>query len=315
MNDIGNNNIRKLDGGTLLVFRELLLHRRATEAALRLGLSQSAVSHALARLRDLFDDPLFVRKSHGLEPTQRAIELGPRVEALIELASAVLSPEGAFDPSLSTRRFNIAAPYNVTSLIGGKLVEAFRREAPRAAFASRRLLVDMAVAAVRRGEIDIAIGQFASLPPHVEATTLYEDSYCVVARKNHPRVKGSIDLKTYAEIGHVFVGNPVQGTVDEAAYDREQLESAYGTIPDPQLVVTRAYVSQWETAMLMVSMSDVLADCPRRFADVFADRLNLQVLDPPYETVNFRVQAIRRSGVTDLGVDWLMEKIEGSLTA
>lgn len=315
MNDIDKNNIRRLDGGTLLVFRELLLHRRATEVALRLGLSQSAVSHALARLRDLFDDPLFVRKSHGLEPTQRAIELGPRVEALIELAGAVLSPEGGFDPSLSTRRFNIAAPFYVTSLIGGKLAEAFREEAPRAAFVSRRLLVDMAVNAVRRGEIDIAIGQFTSLPPHVKATTLYEDSYCVVARKKHPRVKGSVDLKTYAEIGHIFVGSPAQGTVDETAYDREQLESAYGTIPDPQFVATRAYVSQWETAMLMVSMSDALADCPRRFGDVFADRLNLQVLDPPYEAMKFRVQAIRRSGVTDLGVDWLMEKIEASLAA
>lgn len=309
MSDIDLNNIRRLDGSLLLVFRELLLRRRATEVALRLGLSQSAVSHALTRLRDLFGDPLFIRKSHGLEPTQRALALGPRIEALIEMADNVLTVEGGFDPSLSTRQFNLAAPDYIASLIGGRLGETFRRHAPRAAFVARRLLVDVAVAAVRKGEIDIAMGMFGALPPDIEARTLYEDSYCVVARKGHPKVKGSVDLETYVEIGHVFVGHPSWSIVDEVVYDPAQVGEAYGTIPDPELVKTFAYVSQWQTAMLMVSESDILADCPRRFAERFAKRFNLQVLDPPYDAKHFTVQAIRRSDVTDLGTDWLMERI------
>ena len=309
MNDIDLNNIRRLDGGLLLIFRELLLRRRATEVALRLGLSQSAVSHALTRLRDLFGDPLFIRKSHGLEPTRRALELGPRIEALIEMADNVLSPEGRFDPALSTRQFNLAAPDYITSLIGGPLGETFRREAPRAVFVSRRLLVDVAVAAIRKGEIDVALGMFGALPPDVAAATLYEDSYCVVARKGHPKVKGSVDLETYAAIGHVFVGHPSASVMDEAVYDPVEMGEAYGTIPAPGLVATQAYVSQWQTAMLMVAESGILADCPRRFAERFAKRFGLQVLDPPYETKSFTVQAIRRADVTDLGVDWLMERI------
>lgn len=310
MSNIDRNNIRKLDGGTLLIFRELLLRRRASDVAVKLGLSQSAVSHALARLRNLFGDPLFVRKSHGLEPTERAMELGPHVDALIELAGVLLSPEGAFDPSSSSRCFRIAAPDYVVSLMGGALTHAFARHAPHAAFSSRRLLVGPALAALRRGEVDIALGQFGALPPQLEGSVLHEDSYCVVARKGHPRVKGRIDPQAYAEIGHIFVGDPAMAQQDDALYDMGEVMEAYGTIPDRTSVTTRAYVSHWETALLTVSMSDVLADCPRRFAERFAAKLGLQVLDPPYESMRFPVMAVRRAGIPDLGVDWLLGEIK-----
>jgi hypothetical protein len=74
MSDFNLNQIRRLDGGLLLVFRELLRTRRASAVAQRLGLSPSAISHALNRLRDLFGDPLFIRRPHGFEPTRRAEE-------------------------------------------------------------------------------------------------------------------------------------------------------------------------------------------------------------------------------------------------
>ena len=86
MSDFDLNQIRRLDGGLLLVFRELLRTRRASTVAERLGLSPSAISHALTRLRDLFNDQLFVRRPHGFEPTRRALELGPKIEALIDLS-------------------------------------------------------------------------------------------------------------------------------------------------------------------------------------------------------------------------------------
>ena len=110
MSEFDNDDIRRMDGGLLLIFRELLTRGRASEAARRLGLSPSAVSHALTRLRDVFRDPLFIRRPHGLQPTQRALELGPRVEALIDLVRATISPAGRFDPAGSRRVFNLAAP-------------------------------------------------------------------------------------------------------------------------------------------------------------------------------------------------------------
>src|SRR4051812_12268396 len=105
MSDIDRNKLRRLDGGLLLVFRELLRTGRASVVAQRLGLSQPAISHSLSRLRDLFDDPLFIRRPHGLEPTLRAQELGPQIEALIGLAARAMDPGGGFDPATSERIF------------------------------------------------------------------------------------------------------------------------------------------------------------------------------------------------------------------
>src|SRR6202000_700530 len=110
MSDFDLNQIRRLDGGLLLVFRELLRTRRASVVADRLGLSPSAISHALTRLRDPFDDPLFVRPPHGCEPTRGAEKLGAKIEALIELTGRTLSKDEGFDPARSRRNFRFAAP-------------------------------------------------------------------------------------------------------------------------------------------------------------------------------------------------------------
>ena len=186
MTDFNDVDIRRLDGGLLLVFRELLQRRRATEAAKRLGLSQSAVSHALSRLRELFGDPLFVRRPHGLEPTRRALELGPRVEALLDLAGGLLSGDDGFDHTASRRHFNLGAPGYLATLAGPGLLRALRREAPRAAVVWRTLLLEPALSALRYGEIDVALGHFGLLLAGLQSETLYEDRYCVVARRDHP---------------------------------------------------------------------------------------------------------------------------------
>src|SRR6516162_73523 len=171
MGDIDRTDIRKLDGSLLLVFRALARTRRTTEAARRLGVTQSTVSHALARLRDVFDDPLFVRRSHGLEPTPRALELAPRIDSLIDMAGAVMTRDG-FDPALSERRFRLAAPEFVTVLVGGSLAQAFQRQAPRASFSVDFLLGGDALEMLRRGEIDLVLGQFPSLPAGMAAEIL-----------------------------------------------------------------------------------------------------------------------------------------------
>src|SRR4029450_7302967 len=109
MSDIKSTDIRRLDGNLLLVFRELIRTRRTTETARGLGITQSTVSHALARLRDLFGDPLFMRRPHGLQPTPRALELAPRIDSLIDMAGAMMTREGGFDPARSERQFRLAA--------------------------------------------------------------------------------------------------------------------------------------------------------------------------------------------------------------
>lgn len=308
MNEFDNLQIRKVDGGLLLIFHELLARRQASAVAQHLGLSPSAISHGLARLRDLFGDPLFIRRSHGLEPTRRALELGPQVEALIELIGVTVTPEKVFDPSQTRRRFRIACPDYITSLTGDRLVQSFREEAPRSILLIRPIMLARALTAIRRGEIDLAIGAFGDLPPGLVAIPVYEDRYCVIARKDHPVIHGHVEPLTYAMTGHVFVGNPEGPLVDEGAVDRDAERAAYGSMPSPEVVRTHAYVSAWETAALIVSRSDVIADCPRRLAERLAGPLGLQILDPPYNSISLVIQAVRREG-RDSGVDWLLEKV------
>jgi len=315
MGEFDFNDIRRLDGSLLLVFRELLTHRRAIEAARRLGLSQSAVSHSLGRLRALFNDPLFIRLPHGLEPTQRALELGPRIEALIELVGTTLSSKTRFDPAKARRQFSLAGPESIASIIGARLAEIFIETAPDATFAMRPLLIDLALNALRRGEIDLALGRFTRIPPGLEAEVLYTDRLCVIARQGHPTVRPPLDFTTYAATPHVFVGQPPGMTFNVLPYDPEQMAQAYGMVPERDKVRTVAYVSQWENAMLIVAASDAIAECPERLALRYASTLGLQTIDPPDETGAARpqvVQAVRRGGGADPGIDWLLDQVRAA---
>src|ERR1700743_1428887 len=148
MTEIDINNIRRLDGGLLLVFREVLRHRRTTDAAKRLGITQSTVSHALDRLRDLFGDPLFVRRPHGLEPTRRALDLGPRVDALLDIVTQTLGRDTGFHPATRRRQFPFSAPEFIAGLLGPRLIARFGRAAPGASFAIDYLGPEQALAAL-----------------------------------------------------------------------------------------------------------------------------------------------------------------------
>jgi DNA-binding transcriptional LysR family regulator len=314
MSEFDQVRIRKLDGGLLLIFRELLVRRQAAAVAHQLGLSPSAISHALGRLRDLFDDPLFVRRSHGLEPTQRALDLGPRIESLIETIGQTMGGEPSFDPRVSRRRFRIACAAPMDSLIGPALVEAFSEEAPLATFSTRYAVLERALRAVRRGEADVALGVFPTVPPNFAAVRLFDDEYCVIARRGHPLVDaGRIDANAYATAGHVFVGNPDGALADETPIDREAMDATYGVLPGPNVIRTHAYVGLWETAMLIVATTDAMADCPRSLATRYAARLGLQILEPPFQPFRFTVQAVRRANARDTGLDWLMGKLAAAV--
>src|ERR1700754_4859021 len=160
MSDIDITKLRRLDGGLLLVFRELLRTGRASETAERLGLSQPAISHALSRLRDLFDDLLFVRRPHGFEPTRRAQALGPQIEALIGLAGRAMNP-GGFDPATSDRIFRFAAPEFVTALMGAELINRLKVVAPGVSFAIDHLAEEETYRPMGLGDGEFAIGRFS----------------------------------------------------------------------------------------------------------------------------------------------------------
>jgi DNA-binding transcriptional LysR family regulator len=298
MSDIVENNIRRLDGGLLLVFRGLLRQGRTTAVADELGLSQSAVSHALARLREVFDDPLFTRRPHGLEPTRRALELGPRIDALLDQIGDALRRGTSFDPAKSERRFAMAAPEFVAALIGAELVNTFRAEAPRAQLGIGFLSPQLSIEALRRGEIDLALGRFGALPHEFLSETVYRDKYCVAARKSHPKLKGRISLAQYNSIGHVFASSESETGSD--------IRSTPG-------IACTAFMPGWQTVLSVVASSDAIATAPRKLVERQAKRLGLQVINPPFVPFAIEVAAVRRAGSADAGIDWLLGRIRKAI--
>ena len=170
MNEI---DLRRADLNLLVVFQVLLSERHVGRAASRLHLTQSAVSHALRRLRDLFGEPLFIRHPKGVEPTARALALAPAIADILHRAQLVLASPG-FDPT-AARSFTIATIDLTVTTILLPLIEHLRRAAP--AIDIRILPLDRqhVVAAFDRQEIDVAILSFrdlrrASCAPHCSVT-------------------------------------------------------------------------------------------------------------------------------------------------
>jgi DNA-binding transcriptional LysR family regulator len=162
------NDLRRIDLNLLVILDALLSEQHVTRAAERLHLSQPAVSHALARLRDLLGDPLLVRAGAGLVPTSRAMELmAPLTEALAQVQS-LLAPN-AFDPATTRRTFRLAmSDYGAAIVLPG-LIRTLRSEAPgidlQISHASREGMLD----GILNGDIDIAVGVFRKCPTNCAA--------------------------------------------------------------------------------------------------------------------------------------------------
>jgi LysR family transcriptional activator of mexEF-oprN operon len=301
---INLSKIKRLDGTLLLIFRELIRQGRTTVVAERLGLTQSAVSHALTRLRDLFEDPLFVRRPNGLIPTQHALELAPRIEELIRLADATLGGT-VFDPATTQRNFRIGGGDFMSALIAAPLLHLFEQDAPNASFVFRFSLGQEALDGLLRDEVDVAVGRFRLRDSDFAVDHLYEESLCVVARRDHPRVRNDLDLEIFSELGHVIIslGNSIEQLGDRAL---------------KQLSIERrvvAAVPRFLIALTVVAQSDAIAVVQRRIATRYADALRLQVLNVPYPTETFPIVAVHRQGRSDEAIRWLIEKIGQSAAA
>lgn len=208
--------IRAVDLNLLKAFDALMTERTVTRAAGRIGLSQPAMSHALARLRDLFADDLFVRNAAGMEPTARAREIAPLVSVAIEHIDAALNPGTSFEPARSERIFTAGmAEYAEVPLVE-RLAAMFGRAAPNATL--RLVPITGAEAAERldRDVVDIAVAHLGALPQRFEATTLFRDPFVVVARRRHPRLAEPLSVEAYAALGHVLVSprGDTTGAVD-----------------------------------------------------------------------------------------------------
>jgi DNA-binding transcriptional LysR family regulator len=193
------------DFNLLLTLDVLLTEGSVASAARRLRLSPSAMSRALARLRDVTGDPLLVRAGRGLVPTPRAIELRSQVGSLVDGANAVLRPAEKLDLRKLERRFTLRTSEGFAETFGPRLLARITAEAPAVTlqFVSKP---DKESAPLREGEVDLETGVIdLTTAPEMRALPLFEDRWIGVVREGHPLSKGRITANRYTAAGHVHI--------------------------------------------------------------------------------------------------------------
>ena len=302
----------QLDLNLLRVFDALLDERNVTRAGSRLGLSQSAVSHALGRLRQLLGDELFVRRSSGMDPTPRALEIGPALHTALLQMQAALAP-AAFDPWATERRFSISAgPYgcavlmpHVVRLLGEKAPGATLQVTPYGAGT---------VEALDTGRVDAALMGQDTPSRRFRFQSLFTETMVWVVRAGHPLTEGELTLDRLRDTPHILVSGFEDPFDAEAApggpglkyrrgWDRQESqpsELARRAAPRKVAVLTPDSVSAFSIA----ARSDMAALVPRRLAEGKEGRVT--ILPPLQPTFTLEIGAVfREDRLIDPAVAWL----------
>jgi DNA-binding transcriptional LysR family regulator len=252
----------EMDLNLLRVFDTLIELRSVTRAADRLGLTQSAISHALGRLRRALDDPLFTRAPQGLQPTARAMEIAPGVrEGLSRLNQTVTAAHAG--QSALQRRFTIAAGSYFCAVMIPELVQCVRREAPELSL-SVVPFGEHLVAALDRGLVDLVLGAFDRAPGRIVIEQLHEDELVWVGAADGPLAGLTFDAERVAALPRVSIAARLPFDPPEAMSGGDHLISSYSPAAALDEVMT-VYDSQ--TAIAVVSTSDMVAIVPRRIAE------------------------------------------------
>lgn len=276
-----HDELRAVDLNLVLALDALLAERHVTRAAARLGITQSAASHALGRLRDLLGDPLLVRGPKGaMLPTPRATELAPAVHRILEDLAGVLRGQGGFDPATAKHAFHIGAADYIELVVLPKLVERLARIAPGIDIWIHHI-AEFGDAELAAGVLDVVIGppRRALRPAGSYEKILFDERFTCIVRKGHPLADARMTMARYAGASHVLVaprGTP-GSLVDDALAAVGRTRRVAVAVPH-FLVVPH-----------VVAASDLVATLPERVAAFFADMVGLARAAPPVELAPFQM--------------------------
>ena len=294
--------LKGIDLNLLVSLNTLVEEANVTRAAARLNVSQPALSAQLARLRDLFHDPLLVpsRTGRGMVLTARALELRIPLRVVLNDIKTVIKQSPAFDPMAADRSFAIAASDNATVVLGIRLAERIQKIAgPGVRISFRSPSSDLIAAQLERGEIDLLIGSERMVPSDMKTRILVDERYLMAQRKGHPRGRKPLDLKAYCSLSHILVstsGGSFRGDIDE------QLER----IGRRRRVVLSIY--QFILAPMFLGVTDYVATLPAQFAKRFAGELD--TFELPFKARGFTLSAAwHPRNQADPGHVWLRNQL------
>ncbi len=269
--------LESLDLNLLLVFDALATERSVTQAATKIGLSQPALSNALARLRSVFGDRLFERAGGQMQPTPRARQLlAPLGEAIAKLREA-LEGQTTFRPEASEREFLIATNDYVEALLLPPLMQQLQRDAPSIAVRTVRTeyLFLPPADRLQSGELDLALGFFGEMPrprSGLLSKRLVRGRLVCILHEAHPRANRKFTLRTFVEIPHVrplYPRHERLGSIDDILHSRGLSRRVAVTVP------------HYLTIPAIVAKSNLLGVVPEQLAREEARSLRLKIFDPP----------------------------------
>lgn len=268
------------DLNLLFTLNAVLSEGSVVRASRRLRLSPSAMSRALARVREATGDPLLVRAGRGLVPTPRALELREQVERLVDEAGAVLRPVSAPDLTGVTRVFTIRTSEGFVETFGPALITRAAQQAPgvRLHFVAKQTRDG---AALRDGSVDLETGVVdQDTRPELKQVPLFKDRLVGVVRRGHPLAGSRVTAKRYASAGHIGISRK---TVDNGSVD-----AALESLALARSIVTS--VSGFSTAIAVARGSDLVATVPERHTGAL--RANMHTFDLPVAVPGFTVSML-----------------------
>lgn len=258
------------DLNLLPVLYELLRTHSVTRTAHTLGLTQSAVSNGLKRLRSHYDDELLVRQGRTLVPTSRALALRPLVMTAVPHALEALRAEAEFNPTSVVGCVRIATSDHVDAVLLEPFLRLVGETAPRLEVtvepftrtANERLLAN---------ELDLLIAPRSNVTSHVVATRILEEPYAVVMRNGHPHTKTKLTVREYAALDHVLV--------TPAGSRRSLIDTALSALKLERRVYRQS--AYFAYALLLVAESDLVATVPQSILDRYGSLLDLRAVPLP----------------------------------
>lgn len=268
------SDIRNLDLNLLKTLDALLDERSVTRAAQRLSLSQPAVSGMLTRLRDYFDDPLFIRAPHGIVPTLRAQQLAAPVKRILADIDLLIQPV-TFDPHTASLTFTVAATDYALRAVMVPFIAALKVQAPRVRVRVVPVEPDRLTAQLEQGNLDLALLTPATTPDDLHSRALFDERYVCMMHADHPDAGQPLTLDRFCSLEHVLVsyaGESFHGVTDDALASVGR-QRRVGLSVSSFLVLPE-----------VLAMSEMIAVAPSRMAE---HRPDMFVCDAPLAIPGF----------------------------
>jgi DNA-binding transcriptional LysR family regulator len=276
-------NINRVDLNLLVYLDVLLRERNVTQAANQLNLSQPAMSNGLRRLRDLFGDPLLVRTSDGMTPTERALELEPLVRDILSKVDRAVQPTADFDPASAERVFRIMASDYAESTLLPLVLGRLCTDAPGISL-DIMTPSDVSFLDVERGKVDMVINRFDSMPQSFHQITVWNDTFSCLLSAENPLLK-DFTLENYLRARHVWVSKTGMGVgVGVNPSDVQRLgwvDVALDKLGKKREIAV--FTRHYQAAMILAERNDLVVTLPTLAAQLQVDNPRLVIKTPPIE--------------------------------